>query len=139
MAAATRASRGFTRKFLSSFESEFTLSDLDIMSVNADGSRHSTTGHLEDSKAGKPVSASPSSGTQHMKEGTAAPAADDRPGELWSDCRKYRGDSGDARCSGTCHSCARPGNRKHGEPAGTEEKLPSANTEGDFSTIEGFT
>ena len=50
---------------LSPFVNKFTLSDLDIMSVNADGSLHSTTGHLEDSRASKPVSVS--SGTQDSK------------------------------------------------------------------------
>lgn len=50
---------------LSPFVNKFTLSDLDIMSVNADGSLHSTTGHLEDSRANKPVSVS--SGIQDSK------------------------------------------------------------------------
>ena len=36
---------------LSPFVETFTLSDLDIMSVNSDGSVSSTTGHVEDSKA----------------------------------------------------------------------------------------
>ena len=41
---------------LSPFEEPFELDDLDIMSVNRDGSLHSTTGHLEDPKAaGAPV------------------------------------------------------------------------------------
>ena len=39
---------------LSPFVETFTLSDLDIMSVNADGSLRSTTGHVEDSKAAAP-------------------------------------------------------------------------------------
>ena len=39
---------------LSPFAEVFTLSDLDIMSVNADGSLRSTTGHVEDSKAAVP-------------------------------------------------------------------------------------
>ncbi len=39
---------------LSPFVETFTLSDLDIMSVNADGSLRSTTGHVEDSKAAVP-------------------------------------------------------------------------------------
>ena len=39
---------------LSPFKEVFTLSDLDIMSVNADGSISSTTGHVEDSKAAVP-------------------------------------------------------------------------------------
>ena len=39
---------------LSPFAEEFTLADLDIMSVNPDGSLRSTTGHVEDSKAARP-------------------------------------------------------------------------------------
>ena len=39
---------------LSPFVEEFTLSDLDIMYVNADGSIGSTTGHVEDTKATAP-------------------------------------------------------------------------------------
>lgn len=42
---------------LSPFQETFTLSDLDIMSVNADGSLRSSTGHLEDSRAAAPVTA----------------------------------------------------------------------------------
>lgn len=39
---------------LSPFERVFTLADLDIMSVNADGSLSSTTGYVEDQHAAKP-------------------------------------------------------------------------------------
>ncbi len=39
---------------LSPFVETFTLSDLDIMSVNADGSISSSTGHVEDSRAAQP-------------------------------------------------------------------------------------
>ena len=39
---------------LSPFKEEFTLADLDIMSVNKDGSLSSTTGHVEDTRAAKP-------------------------------------------------------------------------------------
>ena len=39
---------------LSPFAETFTLADLDIMSVNADGSISSTTGHVEDKQAAKP-------------------------------------------------------------------------------------
>ena len=39
---------------LSPFKEVFTLADLDIMSVNKDGSLSSTTGHVEDSRAAKP-------------------------------------------------------------------------------------
>ena len=50
---------------LSPFKEVFTLSDLDIMYVNSDGSIGSTTGHVEDSKAAKPpVKTNTSSQTQ---------------------------------------------------------------------------
>ena len=39
---------------LSPYTEVFTLSDLDIMSVNADGSISSSTGHVEDSQAARP-------------------------------------------------------------------------------------
>lgn len=39
---------------LSPFKEVFTLSDLDIMYVNSDGSVGSTTGHVEDAKAAQP-------------------------------------------------------------------------------------
>ena len=39
---------------LSPFTEVFTLSDLDIMSVNSDGSVSSSTGHVEDSQAARP-------------------------------------------------------------------------------------
>lgn len=38
---------------LSPFKEEVTLRDLDVMSINKDGSISSTTGHVEDSKAGE--------------------------------------------------------------------------------------
>lgn len=50
---------------LSPFVEQFTYSDLDIMSVNADGSVSSSTGHVEDSKAAQPpVKTNTSSQTQ---------------------------------------------------------------------------
>ena len=39
---------------LSPYTEVFTLSDLDIMSVNSDGSVSSSTGHVEDSQAARP-------------------------------------------------------------------------------------
>lgn len=39
---------------LSPYTEVFTLSDLDIMSVNSDGSISSSTGHVEDSRAARP-------------------------------------------------------------------------------------
>lgn len=39
---------------LSPFKEEFTLRDLDIMSVNADGSLRSSTGYVEDTRAAQP-------------------------------------------------------------------------------------
>ena len=49
---------------LSPFVEKFTMSDLDIMSVNSDGSVSSSTGHVEDSKAAKPQNHQSSSGSQ---------------------------------------------------------------------------
>ena len=49
---------------LSPFVEKFTMSDLDIMSVNADGSVSSSTGHVEDSKAAQPQNHHSSSGAQ---------------------------------------------------------------------------
>ena len=61
---------------LSPFQETFTLSDLDIMSVNADGSLRSTTGHLEDSRAAQaPTSSAPSGGTQSKEPSPSTPGA----------------------------------------------------------------
>ncbi len=49
---------------LSPFVEKFTMSDLDIMSVNSDGSVSSSTGHVEDSKAAQPQNHHSSSGSQ---------------------------------------------------------------------------
>ncbi len=49
---------------LSPFVETFTMRDLDIMSVNSDGSVSSSTGHVEDSKAAKPQNHHSSSGSQ---------------------------------------------------------------------------
>ena len=49
---------------LSPFVEKFTMRDLDIMSVNADGSVSSSTGHVEDSKAAQPQNHHSSSGSQ---------------------------------------------------------------------------
>ena len=61
---------------LSPFVEPFTLSDLDIMSVNSDGSLSSTTGHVEDTKATTAPSGSgskPSQNTGNTSGGTTAP------------------------------------------------------------------
>ena len=49
---------------LSPFVETFTMRDLDIMSVNSDGSVSSSTGHVEDSKAAQPQNHQSSSGSQ---------------------------------------------------------------------------
>ena len=54
---------------LSPYTEVFTLSDLDIMSVNSDGSVSSSTGHVEDSKAAQPpVISKPSQPTEPAEE-----------------------------------------------------------------------
>ena len=60
---------------LSPFVEIFTLSDLDIMSVNSDGSVSSSTGYVEDSKAAKPP-VKPSTSTEEQPEVTG-PVADE--------------------------------------------------------------
>ena len=61
---------------LSPFQETFTLSDLDIMSVNADGSLRSTTGHLEDSRAAQaPTISAPSGETQSKEPSPSTPGA----------------------------------------------------------------
>lgn len=56
---------------LSPFKEVFTLSDLDIMYVNSDGSVGSTTGHVEDAKAAQPP-VKPSKPTVTPEEETPA-------------------------------------------------------------------
>ena len=60
---------------LSPFVETFTLSDLDIMSVNSDGSVSSSTGYVEDSKAAKPP-VKPSTSTEEEPE-TTGPVTDE--------------------------------------------------------------
>ena len=52
---------------LSPYKEVFTLSDLDIMSVNSDGSISSSTGHVEDSQAARPP-VRPSTSTEEDPE-----------------------------------------------------------------------
>ena len=67
---------------LSPFVEEFTLSDLDIMYANADGSVGSTTGYVEDSKAAlppeKPVTTTPET---ENETGETTPEEGETPGE----------------------------------------------------------
>ena len=63
---------------LSPFTQVFTLSDLDIMYVNADGSIGSTTGHVEDSQAAKaPSTGGSSSGGSTTKPSTGGTTTTD--------------------------------------------------------------
>ena len=63
---------------LSPYVEEFTLSDLDIMTVNADGSVSSSTGYVEDSKAASaPVTSSGSSGSTATEPETEEPVVDE--------------------------------------------------------------
>lgn len=61
---------------LSPFAETFTLSDLDIMSVNADGSVSSTTGHVEDSRAALPP-VKPEQAPEEPEENDEEPLADE--------------------------------------------------------------
>ena len=55
---------------LSPYQEVFTLSDLDIMSVNADGSISSSTGHVEDSQAARPPVKPSTPSTEEPEEET---------------------------------------------------------------------
>ena len=66
---------------LSPFTQVFTLSDLDIMYVNADGSIGSTTGHVEDSQAAKAPSTGGSSGGTTTKPSTGETTTPSTGGE----------------------------------------------------------
>jgi LCP family protein required for cell wall assembly len=69
---------------LSPFVETFTMSDLDIMSVNSDGSVSSSTGHVEDSKAAQaPVK--PSKPKPEGPETTDPPAEGTDPGSGTTD------------------------------------------------------
>ena len=61
---------------LSPFVETFTLSDLDIMSVNADGSVSSTTGHVEDSRAALPP-VKPEQAPEEPEENDEEPLVDE--------------------------------------------------------------
>ena len=63
---------------LSPYVEKFTLSDLDIMSVNSDGSVSSSTGYVEDSKAASPpVTSSGSGGSSTAKPEETEPVIDE--------------------------------------------------------------
>ncbi len=55
---------------LSPYTEVFTLSDLDIMSVNSDGSISSSTGHVEDSQADRPPVTTSTPSTEEPEEET---------------------------------------------------------------------
>ena len=61
---------------LSPFVETFTLSDLDIMSVNSNGSVSSTTGHVEDSRAALPP-VKPAQTTEEPAENNEEPLVDE--------------------------------------------------------------
>ena len=61
---------------LSPFKEVFTISDLDIMSINKDGSISSTTGHVEDSRAAQPPQLLYSTSTQPVEPTTDEPVID---------------------------------------------------------------
>lgn len=69
---------------LSPFVETFTMSDLDIMSVNSDGSVSSSTGHVEDSKAAQPP-VKPSKPKPEEPETTDPPAEETDPGSGTTD------------------------------------------------------
>ncbi len=93
---------------LSPFQETFTLRDLDIMSVNADGSLFSSAGHLEDSRAAAPVTApsAPADTAQTAEETPQMPEAEVPPSSDSSDSTSS-GSSGSS--SGSSQSSASSG------------------------------
>ena len=67
-------------EYFNPYEREIQMKDLDIMSVNADGSLSSTTGHLADSRA-----AIPPVKNRPKKEETPAEGQEETPGEETGD------------------------------------------------------
>ena len=94
---------------LSPFVETFTMRDLDIMSVNSDGSVSSSTGHVEDSKAAQPHQSSGSTG--HVEDSKAAKPQNHHSS---SGSQTGTGDSGTTTDPGTATD---PGNT--GDNSGT--------------------
>ena len=84
---------------LSPFVETFTMSDLDIMSVNSDGSVSSSTGHVEDSKAARPP-VKPSKPKPEEPETTDPPAEGTDPGTGTTDPGATTPGTGDAGTTG---------------------------------------
>lgn len=84
---------------LSPFVETFTMSDLDIMSVNSDGSVSSSTGHVEDSKAAQPP-VKPSKPKPEEPETTDPPAEGTDPGTGTTDPGATTPGTGDAGTTG---------------------------------------
>ena len=70
----------FVNDSLSPFTEKFKMSDLDIMSLNSDGSLSSSTGRVEDSKAAArpPVKVDPYSGKVTEWEGSSQPQTEEQ-------------------------------------------------------------
>ena len=113
---------------LSPFVGTFALSDLDIMSVNADGSVSSSTGYVEDSKAARPP----------VKPST--PSTDDEPEEETPDTTPGTTDPGITDPGTTNPGTTDPGTTNPGttDPGTTDPgtTAPVTPTEPDFSIIE---
>lgn len=111
---------------LSPFVETFTLSDLDIMSVNSDGSLHSTTGRVEDSKAAvPPVKPSAPTKTEPLDEPIVEDPAIDENGNIID---SEGGESTVPPNTGTTEPVTPPGSGETTPPA--EESQPEAPSEG---------
>ena len=127
---------------LSPFKEVFTLSDLDIMYVNSDGSIGSTTGHVEDSKAAKPpvknsgsstTTTTPDPDTETVTDpngSVTTPETGDPSGETGSEA----GNEGNAQTGG--ESGSESGAQTGGETGSGESTSPEVPSEPDISIIE---
>ena len=114
---------------LSPFKEVFTLSDLDIMYVNSDGSIGSTTGHVEDSKAAKPpVKNSGSSTTTTTPDPDTETVTDPNGTVTTPDTGETGSETGNQGSTGTGEQTGGETGSQTGNEGGTQTGDPSGET-----------
>ena len=110
---------------LSPFKEVFTLSDLDIMYVNSDGSIGSTTGHVEDSKAAKPPVKNSGSSTTTTTPDPDTETVTDPNGSVTT---PETGETGNQGSTGTGDQTGGETGSQTGNEGGTQTGDPSGET-----------
>ena len=122
---------------LSPYAEKFTLSDLDIMSVNSDGSVSSSTGYVEDSKAASPpvTSSGSSGGSAAAEPEETEPVIDENGNILDPETGEIIGNVNDGTTGdGTGGTTADPGT---GEGSGTATDPGAGDSTGGTTTDPG--